>query len=383
MDAEAAPTPRVIWKKPSSGPTPRSGDDHQHHGPNPAPSAAAFRRSELKRRLRASAEDAALAFTAAEARRQFAAAVRFEEDHGAVQRSGPADARVDGGHGVFQGPGTEGARLDGAHGALQIPGPEGVPADVGDGAVQRPWIDADEITLLAAAAAFQERTDRAPRRADAGALFDSMRDPISPHIDGADGGHSPAGAGVGRGGVQMHWSDGDELTLLTAAVAFRQRTGREPRLPDMGALFDSISGSISPLIDQYLVYYKLKRLKSKFQHSDGPRDPRLRDLCSRLWGDDEEAGERDADQGRAAPDAAAMMPVVTEVLGEYWNTNGRALVGMPLEKGLSLLGKKEGRSIETRWRQQLDEEMQTQMRRHDLAKEVCALLSDAIKGLGP
>ncbi|KAL6912057.1 hypothetical protein ACP4OV_000862 [Aristida adscensionis] len=254
------------------------------------------------------------------------------------------------------------------------PSPRGSPASRSE-LKRRLHTPAESAALALAAVA--ARASAASLRADAGHGY--VRRP--------DGGHSSAGAGagagVGRSGVQRHWSDGDELTLLTAAVAFRQRTGREPRLPDMGALFDSIRGSISPRIDQYLVYYKLKRLKSKFQHSDGPRDPRLRDLCARLWGDDEEAGERDADQGRAAPDAAAMMPVVTEVLGEYWNTNGRALVGMPLEKGLSLLGKKEGRSIETRWRQQLDEEMQTQMRRHDLAKEVCALLSDAIKGLGP
>jgi hypothetical protein len=74
-------------------------------------------------------------------------------------------------------------------------------------------------------------------------------------------------------------------------------------------------------------------------------------------------------------------PVVTEVLAEYWKMNERALAGFGQKKGLSLLSKKEGRLMETRWRKQLDEEMQTQMQRHDLAKEICVLLNDTVKGL--
>ncbi|KAJ1280794.1 hypothetical protein BS78_04G260000 [Paspalum vaginatum] len=239
-------------------------------------------------------------------------------------------------------------------------------------------------------------------RSDAGHGAAQMRGGAAARDGGGDGAIQMLGAaaaargGGGRGGAtQKHWSDADEFTLLSGAVAFRERHGRAPRLPDMAELFDSITDSISPHIDQFMVYYKIKRLKSKFLHTDGPPDPRLRSLCSALWGVGAGAGvgvgvgvvpssEDDSDVGepRSVPDAAAMMPVVTEVLGEYWKTNERAMTGVPLEKGLSLLGKKEGRLLETKWRQQLDEEMQSQMRRHDLAKEVCALLTDAIKGLG-
>uniref|UniRef100_J3LHG4 Uncharacterized protein n=2 Tax=Oryza brachyantha TaxID=4533 RepID=J3LHG4_ORYBR len=115
---------------------------------------------------------------------------------------------------------------------------------------------------------------------------------------------------------------------------------------------------------------------------------RVRDLCASVWGDDLEPlaegdDEAGADQPRTVPDAAAMLPVLTEMLDEYWKTDGRALSGVSLEKGLSLLGTEEARFIEGKWRRQLDSEIQTQMRRHDLAKEVYALLMDAIKGLGP
>ncbi|CAM0943879.1 unnamed protein product [Alopecurus aequalis] len=196
------------------------------------------------------------------------------------------------------------------------------------------------------------------------------------------------------GAVQRLWSDADELALLAGAAAFRARNGHVPRLPDMGALYDYLRGSLSPHLDQAKVYYKLKRLKSKFQHvapsaAAGQHELRVRDLCTKVWGahfglpaeDDAPDQEEEASERRTVPDAAAMLPVATEVLDAYWKTSG--LSGASLEKGLSQLGTKTARSIETRWRQQLDAEVRSQMRRHDLAKDVYGLLIDAIKGLGP
>jgi hypothetical protein len=266
------------------------------------------------------------------------------------------------------------------------PSPRGSPSE--HKRRRRTSAESAALALTAVAA----RASAASSDAGRGAVRRSLRPRRrAARVDGGDGGiqmlgDAAARVGGGRGGVKKYWSDADEFTLLAAAVAFRERNGRAPRLPDMAELFDSISDSISPDIDQFMVYYKMKRLKSKFQHSNGPSDRRLRNLCSILWGvgvvpsseDDSDAAER-----RSVPDAAAMMPVVTEVLGEYWKTNERVMAPVPLEKGLSLLGKKEGRLLETKWRQQLDEEMQSQMRQHDLAKEVCGLLTDAIKGLGP
>lgn len=85
----------------------------------------------------------------------------------------------------------------------------------------------------------------------------------------------------------------------------------------------------------------------------------------------------------AVPDAAAMLPVATEVLDAYWKTDGPALSGVSLEKGLSKLATEDARWIEAKWRRQLDAEVHSQIKRHDLAKEVYGLLLEAIKGLGP
>lgn len=286
------------------------------------------------------------------------------------------------------------ASLTGDGNSSPNPSPRGSPTRGSDRKRRRRTSEESAALALATVAA---RVSAADVRSDAGHGAVQSRGSAAARGDGGDEaiqmlGAAAARVGGGRGGAQKHWSDADEFTLLSAAVAFRERHGRAPRLPDMAELFDSISDSISPHIEQSAMYYKIKRLKSMFQHTDGPRDPRLRNLCSIVWAvgagpssdavpssdDDSDVGER-----RSVPDAAAMMPVVTEVLGEYWKTNERAMTGVSLEKGLSLLGKKEGRLLETKWRQQLDEEMQSQMRRYDLAKELCALLTDAIKGLGP
>ncbi|OEL38518.1 hypothetical protein BAE44_0000465, partial [Dichanthelium oligosanthes] len=109
-----------------------------------------------------------------------------------------------------------------------------------------------------------------------------------------DGGHQRRGiAGVavnlGNGAVQSLWSDADEVTLLAAAAAFRERTGRAPRRPDAGALFDSIRDSVSPHIDEAKACDKLCRLESKFLHgalgsSTGMHDHRVHDLSTKVWG---------------------------------------------------------------------------------------------------
>jgi hypothetical protein len=234
-----------------------------------------------------------------------------------------------------------------------------------------------------------------------------------------DGGHedvqSLESAGIavdlGRGDVQglqpsgdgchgvapnypKRWSDADEVTLLAAAAFFRERTGRSPLPIDAGALFDSIRDSVSPHINEANVSYKLTRFRSKFLHSAPgesatSHDRLLHDLSAKAWGSVNTVAREARDAATKTPvvtevlearDAATKMPVVTEVLREYWKMN--ELAGLSLEKGLSLLWKKNGRLIETRWRKQFDGEMKTQMRWHDLAKEICGLLNDTIKGLG-
>ncbi|KAE8815317.1 hypothetical protein D1007_07282 [Hordeum vulgare] len=216
---------------------------------------------------------------------------------------------------------------------------------------------------------------------------------------------SSSGGLGGHGAAQKLWTDADEIALLNGAISFRARYGIAPRLPDVEGLYDSLRDSLSSHINQAKVYYKLKRLKSKFCNTalpptSTPHERRVRALSADLWGTEvapsaedlpeaEEPEEEDADEGYTGADVAvavsvsARLPLVSELLGEYWRRNGRAMSGVSLEKGLGLLGAEEGNVAETRWRKQLDAEMRTQLRRHDLAKEVFGLLSDTIKGLGP
>ncbi|TVU12121.1 hypothetical protein EJB05_45748, partial [Eragrostis curvula] len=243
--------------------------------------------------------------------------------------------------------------------------------------------------------------------------------PDSTTLAAAAAAAAAASSSASRGAAQKLWSDADEVALLTGAAAFKERSGVAPRLPDMGDLYEFLRDSIAPHLDQAKVYYKLKRLKSKYQHSDlgatsTPHDRLVRDLSADLWGEElappvedgartGEDGEQDGADVEEADDLNAIqvhtgahgkrpvedepetarLPLVREVLGEYWKLNGQALSGVSLEKGLSLLGPDESEVAEAKWRRQLEADMRMQMRRHDLGKEVYGLLIDAIKGLGP
>ena len=253
------------------------------------------------------------------------------------------------------------------------------------------------------AAAPSRKSDRKPKPRsfpDSATLATAMASVAAAAASSA----APAsGGGRGSAGaVQKLWTESDEVALLTGAVAFKDRTGIAPRLPDMGELFESIRDSLAPHLDQAKVYYKLKRLKSKFQHSvpgesSTAHEHRLRDLGAALWGAElarpeekaiavaEEADEDDADEGFVGGDreGTVKLPMVKEVLGEYWRLNGQTMSGVSLEKGLAMLGPQEASVAEVKWRRQLEADMRMQMRRHDLEKEVYGLLIDAIKGLGP
>jgi hypothetical protein len=217
-------------------------------------------------------------------------------------------------------------------------------------------------------------------------------------------------ASSSRGAAQKLWTDADEVALLTGAGAIKERSGVAPRLPDMGELYEFLRDNISAHLNQSKVYYKLKRLKSKFQHSapgaySTPHDRLVRDLSADLWGaelayqpgdnerpvedgaDFEETEEVDAIQVRASGASDEQdperIPIVREVLGDYWRLNGQALSGVSLERGLSLVAPDVADVADAKWKKQLEADMRMQMRWHDLGKEVYGLLMDAIKGLGP
>lgn len=235
--------------------------------------------------------------------------------------------------------------------------------------------------------------------------------PDSTTLAAAAAAASSASATRGAGAAQKLWSDADEVALLTGAAAFKEKSGVAPRLPDMGELYEFLRDSIAPHLDRAKVYYKLKRLKSKFQHTapsatSTPHDRLVRDLSADLWGaelahpapeDGEPPLEEDDAEGEEAegvnalqlhkrgdvdePEPGSRLPIVREVLGEYWRSNGQS--GVYLEKGLSQVEPEEAGVVEAKWRRHLEADMRMRMRWHDLGKEVYGLLMDAIKGLGP
>lgn len=246
----------------------------------------------------------------------------------------------------------------------------------------------------------------APRKSDRKPKPRSFPDSTTLAVAAAAASASRSGAGAGA--AQKLWSDADEVALLTGAAAFKEKSGVAPRLPDMGDLYEFLKDSIAPHLDQAKVYYKLKRLKSKFQHtapsaSSSPHERLVRDLSADLWGAElahpAEDGEPSLEEGADADEAEGLnaiqvhkrgdfeepqpgrLPIVREVLGEHWRSNGYSRAY--LEQGLSQADPDEADVVEAKWRRHLESDIRMRMRWHDLGKEVYGFLMDAIKGLGP
>jgi len=129
---------------------------------------------------------------------------------------------------------------------------------------------------------------------DLNAAKGSRGSDASVRLDGDNGDLERLGAvrvalDVDHGAAQSLWSDVDEVKLLAAAAAFRERTGRPPLRLDAGALFDSIKDSVSPHIDEAMADDKLMCFESKFLYgalasSTATHDRRVHDLSTRVWG---------------------------------------------------------------------------------------------------
>ena len=132
------------------------------------------------------------------------------------------------------------------------------------------------------------------------------------------------------------WNDADEVTLLLAAAAFRERAGRIQR--NRGATSDAgvLLRSISPHINEprCVLHYKLGRSKSIFQHkapgeSAAAHGHLVHDLRAKVWGF-VNTGLRPRGPRCIHHYAGGHR---SEVLDEYMKMNERALAGLPPGEG--------------------------------------------------
>jgi adenosylcobinamide amidohydrolase len=75
-------------------------------------------------------------------------------------------------------------------------------------------------------------------------------------------------------------------------------------------------------------------------------------------------------------------PFLSESLREYWKSNGEKFSSVSLEKGLVQMDTARARELEKKWKKQLEAEMRSRMKRHEVFKEVYALLIDGVRGQG-
>lgn len=75
-------------------------------------------------------------------------------------------------------------------------------------------------------------------------------------------------------------------------------------------------------------------------------------------------------------------PFLSDALREYWKSNGDKFSAVSLENGLTQMDTARARELEKKWKKQLEAEIRSRMKQHEVFKEVYALLIDGIKGQG-
>ncbi|KAJ3700275.1 hypothetical protein LUZ61_003980 [Rhynchospora tenuis] len=192
------------------------------------------------------------------------------------------------------------------------------------------------------------------------------------------------------GGAHQIWTDAEEVALLKAAARFRARTGYPPRTPDMEEFFESVKKSLGSGMDQVRVFYKLKRLKSRFLLTSGPlKGPHERliyKLSAEVWGSEangkngREVEEMSGFEERGEMENGSVnCAFVTEALREYWRENEKGSSGPLLEEGLRCVNPARATKLEMKWREQVESDMRLEIKRHEIFKEVYGLLAHAVK----
>lgn len=193
------------------------------------------------------------------------------------------------------------------------------------------------------------------------------------------------------GGPHKSWTENEEVALLRDAVRFRAQTGSAPRTPDMEEFFESVKRSLGSGMDQVRVFYKLKRLKSKFLQTSGPlggpHERLLYKLSAEVWGSEATAKhERELEEKTNCEEEGEMengrvnCAFVEDALRKYWGENERMnYSGALLEEGLRSMDPAQAMKLEMKWREQVESDMRLKMKRHEMCKEVYGLLAQVVK----
>ncbi|KAJ1699779.1 hypothetical protein LUZ63_008291 [Rhynchospora breviuscula] len=194
------------------------------------------------------------------------------------------------------------------------------------------------------------------------------------------------------GGAHQLWTDAEEVALLKAAVRFRARTGSPPRTPDMDDFFESVKTSLGSGMDQVRVFYKLKRLKSRFLLTSGPlkgpHERLLYKLSAEVWGSEatgkngrevEEMPSCEEERGEMENESVNCAGFVTEALREYWRENETGASGALLEEGLRCMNPARAGKLEMKWREQVESDIRLESKRHEIFKVVYGLLAHAVR----
>ncbi|KAH7655669.1 GLABROUS1 enhancer-binding protein family protein [Dioscorea alata] len=190
------------------------------------------------------------------------------------------------------------------------------------------------------------------------------------------------------------WTDADEIALLKAVLAFRDKTGAVPAAQTIHSFYDSIKDSVSAPLDPSQAYNKIRRLKAFHlnNHRSGPtpHNAVIYELCSEIWGvnekmgdgddgDDDDDADEDGDdddndeEKKEKDDEDVDYPHLSAFVALHRKEHLH-LSGEFLNEGLKMIDPEKTKELELRLMEHCRSVARIQMRRFELCKEVLKML---------
>ncbi|XP_057488444.1 probable transcription factor At1g11510 [Actinidia eriantha] len=220
---------------------------------------------------------------------------------------------------------------------------------------------------------------------------------------------------------QRLWSEDDEIEILKGVMEYRTKKGVDP-VTDMNDFHDFIKKSLHVAVTRTQLYYKIRRLKKKYENNAGkgkngvdrsfsnPHEQKAYEWSKKVWGGEDNCVGGDSvkfngktkknqnqnqnqrpivvalpmiDRGKEGANIeVAKTAAVSQSIGVKRSIGESSLEEEIMKDGLELIGSSKKLELEEKWKKLGEEEVELYMKRVDLIREQTKLVLEAMKSSG-
>ncbi|GFZ06284.1 hypothetical protein Acr_18g0004540 [Actinidia rufa] len=213
---------------------------------------------------------------------------------------------------------------------------------------------------------------------------------------------------------QRLWSEDDEIEILKGVMEYRKKKGVDPGT-DMDDFHDFIKKSLHVAVTRTQLYYKIRRLKKKYENNAGkgkngvdrsfsnPHEQKAYEWSKKVWGEEDNGVGGDSvkfngktkknqnqrtivvalpmiDRGKdGAKIEVAKTAPVSQSIGVKRSIGESSLEEEIMKDGLELIGGSKKLELEEKWKKLGEEEVELYLKRVDLIREQTKLVLEAMK----